>query len=57
MLLRLVKVISLSSDNGGTSCEVQVNIIGLKQKALALKLSLMSTFETDLSLLKFMIQR
>jgi len=56
MLLRLVKVISLASDNGGTSCEVQVNNIGLKRKVLALKLSLLSAFDTDLSLLEFMLQ-
>lgn len=56
MLFRLVKVVSLSSDNSGVSSEVQVNNIGLKRKALALKLSLLSAFDTDLSLLEFMLQ-
>lgn len=56
MLLRLVKVVSLVSDNSGASSEIQVNNIGLQRKALALKLSLLSAFDTDWSLLEFMLQ-
>jgi hypothetical protein len=48
MLLHLVKVTWLSSDNGGTSCEVQVNNIGLKWKVLVFNLSLLSACDTDL---------
>jgi len=48
MLLHLVKVIWLSSDDSGTSCEVQVNNIGLKRKVLAFNLSLLSVYDTDL---------